>query len=121
MNLDISYDAATQGSAPSAFFSAVNYVVGLFDATFTNNATVNIEIGYGAFPFDGSTVPPLAESAGSQRQFKVARDSDLTERDSDLTKTAPEQRSTRCHGSDNGGRRATLLTTRSWRRGRRPS
>ena len=114
MNLDISYDAATQGSAPSAFFSAVNYVVGLFDATFTNNATVNIGIGYGAFPYDGSTVPPRAESAGSRWQFKVARDSDLT-------KTAPEQRSTRCHGSDNGGRRATLLTAPSWRRGRRPS
>jgi hypothetical protein len=120
MNLSISYDAATRGSAPSAFFSAVNYVVSLF-ATFTNNATVNIEIGYGAFPYDSSTVPPLAESTGSRRQFKVARDSDLTERDSDLTKTAPEQRSTRCHGSDNGGRRATLLTAPSWRRGRRPS
>ena len=119
MSLNISY-GSTSG-APAAFSSAVNYVVGLFDATFTNNATVNIEIGYGAFPFDGSTVPPLAESAGSQRQFKVARDSDLTERDSDLTKTAPEQRSTRCHGSDNGGRRATLLTAPSWRRGRRPS
>ena len=57
MNLNISY-GSTSG-APAAFFSAVNYVVGLFDATFTNNATVNIEIGYGAFPFDGSTVPPL--------------------------------------------------------------
>ena len=54
MNLNISY-GSTSG-APAAFFSAVNYVVGLFDATFTNNATVNIEIGYGAFPFDGSTV-----------------------------------------------------------------
>ena len=54
MNLNISY-GSTSG-APAAFSSAVNYVVGLFDATFTNNATVNIEIGYGAFPFDGSTV-----------------------------------------------------------------
>ena len=113
MNLNISY-GSTSG-APAAFFSAVNYVVGLFDSTFTNNVTVNIEIGYGAFPFDGSTVPPLAESAGSRRQIKVARDSDLTKHDSDLTKTAPEQRSTRCHGSDNGGRRQL-----SWRRGRRP-
>jgi hypothetical protein len=60
MNLNISYDAATQGSAPSAFFGAVNYVVGLFDATFTNNATINIEIGYGTFPSDGSTVPSCA-------------------------------------------------------------
>ena len=69
MNLNISYDAATQGSAPSAFFSAVNYVVGLFDATFTNNVTVNIEIGYGAFPFDGSTVPPLGESQQANLVF----------------------------------------------------
>ena len=119
MNLNISH-GSTSG-APAAFLSAVNYVVGLFDATFTNDTTVNIEIGYGAFPYDNSTAPSLAESAGSRRQFKVARDSDLTKRDSDLTKTAPEQRSTRCHGSDNGGRRATLLTAPSWRRGRRPS
>jgi hypothetical protein len=69
MNLNISYDAATQGSAPSAFFSAVNYVVGLFDATFTNNVTVNIEIGYGAFPFDDSTVPPLGESQQANLVF----------------------------------------------------
>ena len=117
MNLNISH-GLTSG-APAAFYSAVNYVVGLFDATFTNNATVNIGIGYGAFPYDGSTVPPRAESAGSRWQFKVARDSDLTKRDSDLTKTAPEQRSTRCHGSDNGGRRAPLLTAPSWRSGRR--
>ena len=86
MNLNISYDVVTQSSAPSAFFSAVNYVVSLFDATFTNDTTVNIEIGYGAFPYDNSTAPSLAESAGSRRQFKVARDSDLTKRDSDLTK-----------------------------------
>ena len=58
MNLNISY-GSTSG-APAAFFSAVNYVVGLFDATFTNNATVNIEIGYGTFPSDGSTVPRWA-------------------------------------------------------------
>jgi hypothetical protein len=69
MNLNISYDAATQGSAPSAFFSAVNYVVGLFDATFTNNVTVNIEVGYGTFPFDGSTVPPLGESEQANLVF----------------------------------------------------
>src|SRR5437660_353042 len=69
MNLNISYDAVTQGSAPSAFFSAVNYVVGLFDSTFTNNVTVNIEVGYGTFPSDGSTVPPLAESQQNNLVF----------------------------------------------------
>ena len=67
MNLNISY-GSTSG-APAAFFSAVNYVVGLFDAIFTNNATVNIEIGYGTFPSDGSTVPPLAESQHANLVF----------------------------------------------------
>src|ERR1044071_8782221 len=69
MNLNISYDAAHPGAAPPAFFSPVNYVVGLFDATFTNNVTVNIQIGYGAFPFDGSTVPPLGESQQANLVF----------------------------------------------------
>jgi len=67
MNLNISY-GSTSG-VPSAFFTAVNYVVGLFDATFTSNVTVNIEVGYGTFPFDGSTVPPLAESEQNNLAF----------------------------------------------------
>jgi VCBS repeat protein len=62
MNLNVSYDASTLRSAPSAFFSAVNYVVNLFDSTFTANATINIEIGYGNFPYDNSVVPALGES-----------------------------------------------------------
>ena len=62
MDLNITYDANTLKSAPSAFFSAVNDVVSLFDATFTNSVTVNIEIGYGTFPFDNSAVPALSES-----------------------------------------------------------
>ena len=62
MNLNITYDQNTLNTAPSGFFSAVNYVVSLFDVTFTNNVTVNIEIGYGTFPYDNSTVPALGES-----------------------------------------------------------
>src|SRR5947207_13619841 len=62
MLLNITYDTSTLGTAPSAFFGAVNYVVALFDATFTNNVTVNIEVGYGTFPYDNSTVPALGES-----------------------------------------------------------
>jgi hypothetical protein len=69
MNLNISYDSTTLSAAPAAFFSAVNYVVGLFDATFTNNVAVNIEIGYGNFPYDGSTVPPLGESMQANLVF----------------------------------------------------
>jgi hypothetical protein len=69
VNLNIAYDANTLGTAPSGFFSAVNYVVSLFDATFTNNVTVNIEVGYGSFPFDGSTVPPLGENIQNNLVF----------------------------------------------------
>jgi hypothetical protein len=62
MNLNIIYNQNTLNTAPSGFFSAVNYVVSLFDVTFTNNVTVNIEIGYGKFPYDNSPVPALGES-----------------------------------------------------------
>ncbi|MBV9151683.1 MAG: calcium-binding protein [Alphaproteobacteria bacterium] len=62
MNLNVTYDTNTQSTAPAAFFSAVNYVVSLFESTFTNNVTVNIEIGYGNFPYDSSAVPALGES-----------------------------------------------------------
>ena len=54
MLLNVTYDATTLATAPAEFYTAVNYVVALFDATFTNSATVNIEVGYGDFPYDGS-------------------------------------------------------------------
>jgi hypothetical protein len=57
MNLNISYDSNTLNNAPAAFFSAVNYVRDLFDSLFTNNVTLNVELGYGIFPLDGSIVP----------------------------------------------------------------
>ena len=61
MNLNISYDSNTLNNAPAAFFNAVNYVSNLFDSLFTNNVTVNVEIGYGTFPRDNSIVPALGE------------------------------------------------------------
>jgi len=62
MNLNISYSSNTLTNAPAAFFSAVNYVREIFDSLFTNNVTVNVEIGYGRFPLDNSIVPALGES-----------------------------------------------------------
>src|SRR6266852_6289548 len=56
MQINVTYDSNTLASAPSAFFATVNFVVNLFDTTFTNTATINIEVGYGKFPLDGSTV-----------------------------------------------------------------
>jgi hypothetical protein len=62
MNLNITYDQVTLNTAPSTFFTAVNYVVNLFDSTFTNNVTINIKIGYGELPYDNSVMPPLGKS-----------------------------------------------------------
>src|SRR5216683_3295362 len=68
MNLNVTYDAITLATAPSGFFSAVNYVVNLFDAIFTDAATVNIEVGYGDFPYDGSL---LSSYLGLNQQNNV--------------------------------------------------
>jgi hypothetical protein len=68
MQLNVIYDAITLATAPSGFFSAVNYVVSLFNTTFTNSATVNIEVGYGEFPYDGSL---LTDFLGENLQNNV--------------------------------------------------
>jgi hypothetical protein len=68
MQLNVTYDANTLATAPSEFFTAVNYVVALFDATFTNTATVSVEVGYGDFPFDGS---PLTSDLGESQQNHI--------------------------------------------------
>src|SRR5260370_9688959 len=69
MPINVTYDSNTMATAPSAFFAAVNFVVNLFDTTFTNTATINIEVGYGKFPLDGSTVPALGESLQNNAAF----------------------------------------------------
>src|SRR5262249_62421637 len=46
MNLVVDYDQNTS-TLPSGFVSAINYVVDLSDATFTNNVTVTIDVGLG--------------------------------------------------------------------------
>ncbi len=69
MQINVTYDPSTAAGAPAGFFSAVQYVVNLFDTTFTNNASINIEFGYGDFPADGSTVSPLGESQQNRAVF----------------------------------------------------
>lgn len=44
--IDVTYDQS-QSSLPAGFVAAVNYVVNLFESTFTNPVTVNIDVGYG--------------------------------------------------------------------------
>jgi hypothetical protein len=46
MQIDITWDASTS-RAPAAFTAAINYVVQFFDQEFTNNITVNIDVGWG--------------------------------------------------------------------------
>src|SRR5260370_18164954 len=69
MQINVTYDSNASGGAPSGFFAAGNFVVSLFDHTFTNTATINIEVGYGKFPLDGSTVAPLGESLQNNAAF----------------------------------------------------
>src|SRR5215472_2081350 len=53
MQINVIYDQS-QSSLPAGFVAAVNYVVNYFDTTFTNNVTVNIDLGYGEI---GNTNP----------------------------------------------------------------
>lgn len=46
MQINVTFDASVN-SAPAAFKTAVNYVVGILDAAFTNNVTINIKVGWG--------------------------------------------------------------------------
>src|SRR5258708_16982533 len=46
MTINVSFDQSI-GFWPGAFVTAVNYVVNYFNPTFTNNVTVNIQLGYG--------------------------------------------------------------------------
>jgi hypothetical protein len=46
MQINVIYDQSPS-TLPAGFVTAVNYVVNYFDTTFTNNVTVNIDLGYG--------------------------------------------------------------------------
>lgn len=69
MKINVTYDANTLATAPSDFYTTVNYAVDLFDSSFSNPATINIEVGYGDFPLDGSPVAPLGESEDNNLSF----------------------------------------------------
>jgi hypothetical protein len=46
MKINVTFDPSA-ASAPPGFEAAVNYVVGLFDSTFTNPVTINVDVGWG--------------------------------------------------------------------------
>ncbi len=61
MNINVIYDQS-QSSLPAGFVAAVNYVVNLYDTTFTNAVTVNIDLGYGEIAGQSLGAGALGES-----------------------------------------------------------
>src|ERR1700733_11831893 len=62
MQINVIYDQSA-GSLPAGFVAAVNYVVNYFDTTFTNNVTVNIDLGYGEIAGQSLGSGALGESS----------------------------------------------------------
>jgi autotransporter passenger strand-loop-strand repeat protein len=46
MQINVSYDASV-ANAPSGFVAAIQQVVSLYESLFTNNVTINIDVGWG--------------------------------------------------------------------------
>jgi hypothetical protein len=61
MILNINYDSSVVG-APAGFKTALNYVVNYLDGTFTNNFTVNINVGWGEIAGQALDAGALGES-----------------------------------------------------------
>lgn len=65
MQIDVSYDSSVS-NAPAGFVAAVNYVVNTFDGLFTNNVTINIDVGYGEINGQALAAGALGESYAPQ-------------------------------------------------------
>jgi hypothetical protein len=46
MQINVTFDQSI-GSLPTGFVTAIDYVVNYYDSLFTNNVTINIDVGYG--------------------------------------------------------------------------
>ena len=66
MNLKVWFDQSVS-TLPASFVAAVNYVVNYFDSLFTENVTINIDLGYGEI--DGQ---PLAGNALGESEPNLA-------------------------------------------------
>ena len=61
MDLNVTFDSSVS-SAPAGFVTAVDYVVNLYDQVFTNNVTVNIDVGYGEIDGQALSSSDLGQS-----------------------------------------------------------
>src|ERR1039458_9139273 len=93
MQINVTLDQSV-GSLPTGFVSAVNYVVNYFDTLFTNNTTININVGYGEVGGSalggnalGSSIPDyVGESYNSLKSALLAQNAPGA---STLPSTAP--------------------------------
>lgn len=65
MQINVTFDASVN-SAPAGFKPAINYVVGILDAAFTNNVTLNIKVGWGEVGGKPLDANDLGESETAQ-------------------------------------------------------
>ena len=71
MNINVIYgQGAANNAAPAGFYTAVNYVVSYYESLFTNNVTININVGYGSIldPFSNTYSPLSSGSLGESFQ-----------------------------------------------------
>ncbi|HTZ36916.1 MAG TPA: NF038122 family metalloprotease [Stellaceae bacterium] len=64
MNLDVTFDQS-EASLPAGFVSDVEWVANYFDGLFTNDVTVNIDVGYGEIDGEALFSDALGESLPS--------------------------------------------------------
>src|SRR5437588_3900379 len=61
MIFNITFDPSVTNSAPAGFVTTVNAVAQFFQSTYSDNVTVNINVGYGEI--GGQTVTALGQSS----------------------------------------------------------
>ena len=71
MQFNISFDQAI-GSLPTGFVAAINYVVDYFDHLFTDNITINIDVGFGEVNGQSLSSGALGESITNLNSYSYS-------------------------------------------------
>jgi hypothetical protein len=69
--INITYDSSIAG-APAGFFTAINYVVNLYETIFSTPSTVNIEVGYGQIDGQAMGSGALGESLSFYNSYNYS-------------------------------------------------
>ncbi|MGO8912843.1 MAG: NF038122 family metalloprotease, partial [Bradyrhizobium sp.] len=65
MQINVTFDSSV-ANAPTGFVAAINYVVSYYDSLFTNNVTINLDVGYGEVAGQTLASNALGESYAPQ-------------------------------------------------------